>query len=89
MADEDFEFIVEESFPITGHGVGVFGEWRSGQFTSGSGGYVQLGTGEAVPVRRITVEYARVNGGERVSLLLYGLTPAQVSRGSVVRSGKN
>ena len=30
MADPNFEFIVEESFRITGRGVGVLGEWRSG-----------------------------------------------------------
>ena len=89
VADEDFEFIVEESFRITGRGAGVFGEWRSGQFTSGGGGYVQLSTGVTVPVRRIDVEYARVHGGERVALLLHGLTPAQVPRGSVVRSRKS
>jgi hypothetical protein len=89
VADEDFEFIVEESFLITGRGVGVVGEWRSGRFASGSGGCVQLGTGKAIPVGRITVEYARVDGGERVGLLLYGLTPAQVPPGSVVRSRKN
>jgi hypothetical protein len=34
MADPVFEFIVEESFRITGRGVGVLGKWRSGQFTS-------------------------------------------------------
>jgi hypothetical protein len=57
---------------------------------SGSSGYVQLKSGETVPVRRITVEYARMEGGgERVGLLLYDLTPAQVPCGSIIRSGKN
>ena len=89
MADEDLEFIVESSFRITGLGTGVLGEWRSGRSVSGSGGYVQLESGETVSVRRITVEYARMEGGgERVGLLLYDLTPAQVSPGSVIRSGK-
>jgi selenocysteine-specific translation elongation factor len=87
VADEVFEFIVEESFGITGRGAGVFGEWRSGQFRSGGSGYVELDTGVTVPVTRIDVEYARVRGGERVALLLHNLTPAQVPRGSVVRSG--
>jgi selenocysteine-specific translation elongation factor len=86
VADEVFEFIVEESFGITGRGAGVFGEWRSGQFRSGGSGYVELDTGVTVPVTRIDVEYARVHGGERVALLLHNLTPAQVPRGSVVRS---
>jgi translation elongation factor EF-Tu-like GTPase len=75
VGDEDFEFIVEESFRITGRGAGVFGEWRSGQLASGGSGYVELETGITVPVTRIDVEYAR-------------LTPAQVPRGSVVRSSK-
>jgi hypothetical protein len=48
-----------------------------------------LGTGDTVPVRRIDVEYARVHGGERVALMLHDLTPAQVPRGSVVRSRKS
>jgi translation elongation factor EF-Tu-like GTPase len=87
VGDEDFEFIVEESFRITGRGAGVFGEWRSGQLASGGSGYVELETGITVPVTRIDVEYARVHGGERVALLLHNLTPAQVPRGSVVRSG--
>jgi hypothetical protein len=47
---------------------------------------VQLDTGEAVPVRRIAAEYARVDGGERVGLPLNGLMAAQVPRGSVVQS---
>lgn len=90
MADDDLEFIVEDSFRITGRGTGVLGKWRSGRFMSGSGGYVQLESGETVSVRRITVEYARMEGGgERVGLLLYDLTPDQVPRGSVIRSGKS
>ena len=90
MADDDFEFIVEDSFRITGRGAGVVGEWRSGRFISGSGGYVQLASGETIAVRRISVEYARMEGGgERVGLLLYDLTPAQVPRGSVIRWGES
>ena len=50
---------IEESLRITGRGTGVFGEWRSGQFTSCGGGYVQLtlGTGATVPVRRIDIAH--------------------------------
>jgi translation elongation factor EF-Tu-like GTPase len=87
MADPDFEFIVEESFRITGRGAGVLGEWRSGQFTSGDSGYVQLGAEVVAVVSRITIEYARTRRGERVSLLLHGVTVAQVPPGSVIRSG--
>ena len=87
MADPDFEFIVEESFQITGRGVGVLGEWRSGQFTSGDSEYVQLGAEVIAAVSRIDIEYARVQGGERVALLLHDVTVAQVPLGSVVRSG--
>ena len=87
MADLDFEFIVEESFQITGRGVGVFGEWRSGQFTSGDSGYVQLDAEVIAAVSRIDIEYARVPGGERVALLLHDVTVTHVPAGSVVRSG--
>jgi selenocysteine-specific translation elongation factor len=87
MADPDFEFIVEESFRMTGRGVGVLGEWRSGQFTSGDSGYVQLGAEVVATVSRIDIEHARVSGGERVALLLHDVTVTQVPPGSVVRSG--
>ena len=53
-------------------------------FSDGTAGDVD--TGITVPVTRIDVEYARVHGGERVALLPHDLTPAQVPRGSVVRS---
>jgi translation elongation factor EF-Tu-like GTPase len=89
VADEDFEFLVEDSFRITGRGAGALGGWRSGQFISGGSGYVDLGNGTTVAVTRIDVEYARVRGGDRVALLLDGLTPAQVPRGSVIRSTKS
>ena len=87
MADPDFEFIVEDSLRITGRAVGVLGEWRSGQFTSGDNGYVQLGAEVIAAVSRIDIEYARVQGEERVALLLHDVTVAQLPPGSVVRSG--
>ena len=62
MADPEFEFIVEESFLITGRGVGILGEWKSGQLTSGDSGYVQLGAEVIAAVDRIDIEYARVPG---------------------------
>jgi selenocysteine-specific translation elongation factor len=86
MADTDFEFLVEESFRITGYGVGVLGEWRSGQFASGDSGYVQLGTEVIAAVSRVDIEYARVPGGERVALFRHVVTVSQVPPGSVVRS---
>jgi selenocysteine-specific translation elongation factor len=86
MADPDFEFIIEESFRITGRGVGVLGVWRSGQFTSGDSGYVQLDAEVIATVSRIDIEYARVPRGERVALFLHDVTVSQVPPGSVVRS---
>lgn len=86
VASTDFDFLVEESFTITGHGVGVFGQWRSGSISYGDSGYLHTTAG-VVPIHQINVEYARLSaGGERVALLLRGLTIDQVPAGSIVTS---
>jgi selenocysteine-specific translation elongation factor len=81
-----FEFVVEQAFAITGRGVGVLGAWRSGSITSGTPGCLFLDTGAVVRVHRIDVDYARVSGGERVALVLHGVTIEQVPAGSILRA---
>jgi translation elongation factor EF-Tu-like GTPase len=86
MASPDFEFLVEESFTITGRGVGVFGQLRSGILQYSDCGYLHTAAG-VIPIGQINVEYARLAaGGERVALLLRGLSIEQVPAGSLVRS---
>jgi translation elongation factor EF-Tu-like GTPase len=86
MTTPDFDFLVEKSVTITGRGVAVFGQWRRGQVRSGDGGYLHTDT-EARPIDEISIQYARLAGGEeQVVLLLHGLTIDQVPAGAVVRS---
>ncbi len=86
MPEAGFEFIVEESFRITGRGVGVVGNLVAGNLTSGVPGYVQVMGRADVAVQRIDVEWALSQGAERVALLLRDLSIDQVPPGCVVRS---
>ena len=86
VTSPDFEFLIEESFTITGRGVGVFGQWRSGDIRTGHRGYLHP-PDLVLLIGRISVEYALLPGGdEQVGLLLHGLTIDQVPAGSIVRS---
>jgi hypothetical protein len=86
VASDDFEFMVEESVDVTGRGVAVFGEWRSGQFQSGDAAFLHLSGSKVILVGRVDVEFARVDGGERPALLPRGLQAQNAPAGSVVRA---
>jgi translation elongation factor EF-Tu-like GTPase len=86
VSTADFEFLVENSVTVTGRGVAVFGTWREGQIRSGDRVYLHTDA-DVVPIDEISIEYARLAGGEeQVVLLLRGLTVDQVPAGAVVRS---
>jgi len=86
VPDAGFEFVVEESFTITGRGVAVVGNLVAGELASGVPGYVRLMGRADVAVQRIDVEWALSQGVERVALLLRDLSIDQVPAGCVVRS---
>ncbi|MBB5874174.1 translation elongation factor EF-Tu-like GTPase [Allocatelliglobosispora scoriae] len=77
-------FEVDDSFTITGRGVGIVGRYE-GVMHSGEAAVVDTSTG-AVPVRRISVEICTGMDGSRVALLLVGVQKHQVPPGATVRS---
>jgi hypothetical protein len=58
VPDAGFEFVVEESFRITGHGVAVVGNLVAGDLTSGVPGYVRVMGRADVAVQHIDLTSA-------------------------------
>ena len=78
-----WEFTVEESFNITGRGTGVVGELRGTIETSGEPAMLRVDSTET-RVDKVFVEVTRVAGGERLALLLYGVTKDEVPHGALL-----
>ena len=84
MSEGEWQFTVEESFTITGRGTGVVGELLG--TIERSGGPATLAVdGVQTRVDSVLVEVARVAGGERLALVLHGVTKEQVPSGAVLR----
>jgi translation elongation factor EF-Tu-like GTPase len=86
VASDDFEFAVAHASTVAGRGVAVFGDWRAGQLRAGDSLYLHVGGREPVAVHGVSVEYARVDGGEQIALLLRDVIADDVPVGSVLRS---
>jgi translation elongation factor EF-Tu-like GTPase len=86
VASDDFEFAVAHASMITGRGVVVFGDWKAGQLRSGDSLYLHIEGREPAAVDRVSVEYARVEGGEEIALLLHDMLADDVPVGSILRS---
>ena len=84
VVENEWEFTVEESFNITGRGTGVVGELVGMIERSGDPATLHV-DGTQTRVDEVFVEVARVAGGERLALTLYGLTKEQVPPGAVLR----
>jgi GTPase len=86
VASDDFEFVAEHASTVAGRGVAVFGDWRAGQLRAGDSLYLHLDGRAPVAVHGVSVEYARVDGGEQLALLLHDVIADDVPVGSVLRS---
>ena len=83
VARDEWQFVADESFGLTGRGTAVFG-CVSGDLQGGAGASLHHGD-NVTRVEKVSVEWARVEGGERLALVLYGIERDQVPVGAVLR----
>jgi hypothetical protein len=80
----EWEFVVEQSVRLVGRGTAVFGSASSD--IDGGGAGATLHHGDCITrVETVSLEWVRVEGGERRALVLYGMEPDEVPVGAVVR----
>jgi translation elongation factor EF-Tu-like GTPase len=76
-------FVVEDSFTLTGRGTAVFGQLEG--TLKGTGEPADLRVGDVIKhVDRVSLAVARVEGLERLALMLYGVTREEVPPGAVL-----
>ena len=79
-----WEFVVEHAFQVTGRGVGVIGRLY-GEIPFSPFSAVLTTPTETVSIAKVSIEFARIDGGEKLALVLWDEFKDRVPAGSVLR----